>query len=83
MDTISTSKNLGFRVCGMRVYQSNLKTYIVKDKPWGMSVKDNDMEGALKLFIENGRWLRYEVAEAFLPKLKNILDWFEHQTDYR
>lgn len=33
--------------------------------------------------MENGHRLRYEVARAFLPKLKQILAYFETQKDFR
>jgi Ca2+-binding EF-hand superfamily protein len=83
VDTISTSSKLGFRICGMRIFQCTNQSYIVRDKPWGSRVKDGEMENALKSFMENGHRLRYEVARAFLPKLKQILAYFESQKDFR
>jgi hypothetical protein len=44
VDTISTSSKLGFRICGMRIFQSTNQSYIVRDKPWGSRVKDHEME---------------------------------------
>lgn len=44
VDTISTSSKLGFRICGMRIFQGTSQSYIVRDKPWGSRVKDGEME---------------------------------------
>jgi len=35
---------------------------------------------ALVEFLDNGDEIRFEIIEAWLPKLKAILCWFEHQT---
>jgi len=83
LDTMSTSDSLGFRICGMRVYQMDDGSYRVRDKPWGMGVNGNKMIDALKEFIENGETLRYDVIEAFMPLLHEVLIWFQSQNYYR
>ena len=61
LDSMSTSDALGFRICGMRVYQKPTGEFRVRDKPWGMGVTVDKMEDCLKEYIENGETLRYEV----------------------
>jgi len=83
IDTMSTSKALGFRVCGIRSWQVDAKTYDVKDKPWGLALSNTRMDQALKIFFSNGKSIRYEVVGAMIPKLLKILKWFQQQTKYK
>jgi len=82
LDKYSTSELLGFRICGMRVYQPKTNDVKIRDKPWGMGVKSSCIDAALKEYIENGIRIRYEVYEQFLPQLEKIRNWFETQTSY-
>jgi hypothetical protein len=80
---ISTSEALGFRICGIRCYQPSTDSYVVKDKAWGANVKVELMQTELKVFIQNGNILRYEVLEVMLEKLHEIKKYFRMQTKYR
>eukprot|EP01124_Arcella_intermedia_P028405 TRINITY_DN5768_c0_g1_i1.p1 TRINITY_DN5768_c0_g1~~TRINITY_DN5768_c0_g1_i1.p1 ORF type:complete len:206 (-),score=36.19 TRINITY_DN5768_c0_g1_i1:29-646(-) len=80
---MSTSDALGFRICGIRCFQPGTQSYVVKDKPWGTSVKVEMMETVLKIFIHNGTKIRYEILEAMLPKLHELRNFFAAQTSYK
>jgi len=75
---VTTSSSLGFRMCGMRYWRRD--KLVVRDKPWGAKLRDSNMRSALVEFLDNGDEIRFEIIEAWLPKLKAILCWFEHQT---
>jgi len=85
LDSYSTSKNFGFRVCGMRVYQVKTGEFVVKDKPWGTAVKNNteSMLEALKIYFNNGERIQYGAITAMLPFLMKLKAWFETQTIFR
>jgi len=80
---MSTSEYLGFRICGIRCYQPATDSYVVKDKPWGTNVKADMMQTELKIFIQNGKQIRYEILEAMLPSLSQIREYFRKQTDFK
>eukprot|EP01129_Flabellula_baltica_P001127 TRINITY_DN1103_c0_g1_i1.p1 TRINITY_DN1103_c0_g1~~TRINITY_DN1103_c0_g1_i1.p1 ORF type:complete len:518 (-),score=112.17 TRINITY_DN1103_c0_g1_i1:41-1594(-) len=83
LDTMSTSDALGFRICGMRVFQVGDESFRARDKPWGMGVTSDKMEDSIKEFIENGETLRYEILEAFIEPLNRVLEWFQTQSHYK
>eukprot|EP01130_Rhizamoeba_saxonica_P012941 TRINITY_DN5497_c0_g1_i1.p1 TRINITY_DN5497_c0_g1~~TRINITY_DN5497_c0_g1_i1.p1 ORF type:complete len:389 (-),score=70.12 TRINITY_DN5497_c0_g1_i1:33-1199(-) len=83
LDKYSTSDTLGFRICGMRIYQNREAEYKVRDKPWGISVTSSNMESSLKQFIHNGLRIRYELYEAFLPLIEEVLAFFQTQSLYK
>uniref|UniRef100_A0A6B2LA02 Kinase n=1 Tax=Arcella intermedia TaxID=1963864 RepID=A0A6B2LA02_9EUKA len=83
LDKISTSESLGFRICGMRIWQIQSKEYIVRDKPWGMGIKVNQMEAALRSFFHNGQTFRTDLIEEVLPQLYDIFEWFKAQRIFR
>ena len=76
----TTSSSLGFRLCGMRVWQINDGTYKVLDKQYGAScvVKEN-MINALITFLDNGNLIRDEFVPEYLDALRKIEAWFEKQ----
>eukprot|EP01123_Difflugia_compressa_P012182 TRINITY_DN5119_c0_g1_i1.p1 TRINITY_DN5119_c0_g1~~TRINITY_DN5119_c0_g1_i1.p1 ORF type:complete len:444 (-),score=67.81 TRINITY_DN5119_c0_g1_i1:36-1292(-) len=83
LDRISTSGELGFRICGMRAWQIKKKEYIIRDKPWGMYIKSTQMEAALRSFFHNGIQFRDDLVMEVLPQLYDILEWFKVQRIFR
>jgi len=79
----STSEALGFRICGIRCYQSDTNIYIVLDKAWGANVSVDSMQTELKVYIQNGITLRFEILESMLDELFKIKHFFRKQTKYR
>eukprot|EP01101_Sappina_pedata_P007185 TRINITY_DN3755_c0_g1_i1.p1 TRINITY_DN3755_c0_g1~~TRINITY_DN3755_c0_g1_i1.p1 ORF type:complete len:600 (-),score=160.41 TRINITY_DN3755_c0_g1_i1:75-1841(-) len=82
LDNLSTSSQLGFRICGMRTYQVADGSFVVRDKPWGVSVASSEMQRALTSFFNNGQNIRYDVCSRMLPNLRKMLSWFKSQTSY-
>jgi len=74
---------LGIRICGLRSFQPKKNEYVVKDKPWGKKVKDTTMTDSIGLFFNNGESLRKDVVKAFLPKLKQVEEWFKSQKKFK
>jgi len=68
---VTTSSAVGFRMCGMRIYQKD-GTVIVRDKMWGSKLKAHTLQGALVQFIDNGQGVNYELIEIWLPQLKKL-----------
>lgn len=57
----TTSRKLGFRLCGMRVWVNG--EYMVKDKPYGAAISGLDgMVKAIKLYLDNGEVRKKEVT---------------------
>lgn len=68
----STSSVLGFRICGMQLYQKSTEDYISHDKYVGRNL---DRDGAilnLKQFFHDGVTARTEEIEQTLDKLNHI-----------
>jgi len=82
-DHLSTSSELGFRICGLKCYQIGKDAFISKDKSWGLSLSATTMAPFLKTYIHNGQTIRYDVFEAMIPEVQKILDWFNAQTLYK
>jgi len=80
---MSTSEELGFRICGIRCYQPWTDSYVVKDKPWGTNVKADMMLTDLKIFLHNGNQIRYKIVKAMLPMLFEIREYFRNQTNFK
>jgi len=83
IDKVSTTETLGIRICGIRCYQPSTDSYVVKDKPWGTNVKAEMMGTELKVFIQNGTKMRYEILSEMLPILNQLRDYFLKQTSFR
>jgi len=78
----TTSRKLGFRMCGMRVWQDG--AYVIKDKPWGATISGKEsMSRAIKLYLDNGNGPRFDLIKYFLPVLHNLLSWFKEQALFR
>jgi len=83
LDKLSTSDQLGFRICGIRTFQADKDNYIVRDKAWGMTVKIAQMEAALRTFFHNGERFRDELIGPLVSQLQNTLEWFKAQKIFR
>jgi len=47
----TTSKTVGARIGGMKVYDTSTQKYVLRDKYWGRSLDDAGLYAALKLFV--------------------------------
>eukprot|EP01132_Coremiostelium_polycephalum_P006068 gene6068-7558_t len=55
----TTSSSLGFRVCGLKIFDQKTGFYSTYDKYYGRKLKDNDISTVICKFVDNG--LRYRV----------------------
>lgn len=68
----STSGYVGFRLCGLKVYNNEDKNYTVKDKYWGRDIQLNDLLENLKLYFFNGKNIRFKVLKEIIGKIVRI-----------
>jgi 1D-myo-inositol-tetrakisphosphate 5-kinase/inositol-polyphosphate multikinase len=76
----TTTVTLGFRVCGLKVYEEGfgLKKY---NKDFGKNLTERNVQEGLETFFPNPK-LRAIVVPQFTAKLYELLDWFENNTTY-
>ncbi|XP_060691769.1 inositol hexakisphosphate kinase 1 [Hemiscyllium ocellatum] len=80
---LSTSGALGVRVCGMQVYQLDSGHYVCRNKYYGRSLSIEGFSKALYQFLHNGRYLRVDLFDAILLKLRTLKEVLEKQASYR
>ncbi|XP_067855118.1 inositol hexakisphosphate kinase 1 [Heptranchias perlo] len=80
---LSTSGALGVRVCGMQVYQLDSGHYICRNKYYGRSLSVEGFGKALYQFLHNGRYLRRDLFDVILQKLRSLKAVLEKQASYR
>ena len=68
----STSASLGFRICGMQLFQRNTGEYISQDKYIGRALDDEGAMLNLKQYFNDGFSLRSDVIRKMLEKLQYI-----------
>jgi len=79
----TTSKSLGVRICGIKVYQPKLERYREIDKYEGRKYIAENIAEKLAIYFQNGIELRKDLVELFLEKLGGLLQVVERQEPYR
>lgn len=82
-DHLSTTSELGFRICGLKCYQLQTNSFVTKDKSWGVKLTSATITPFLKTFVQNGVTIRYDVIKAMIPELQKIADWFAQETSFK
>ncbi|MGH0170361.1 UNVERIFIED_CONTAM: hypothetical protein FKN15_067910 [Acipenser sinensis] len=80
---LSTSAELGMRVCGMQVFQLDSDQMIFLNKYLGRSLSAEGCRGVLGQFFHSGAWLRREVIAGVLTRLGELREIVERQEGYR
>ncbi|XP_007888692.1 inositol hexakisphosphate kinase 1 [Callorhinchus milii] len=80
---LSTSATLGVRVCGMQVFQLDSGHYLWRNKYYGRSLSIEGFGETLHQFLHNGKYLRKDLFDAILQKLRNLKAVLEKQASYR
>ncbi|XP_041047196.1 inositol hexakisphosphate kinase 1 [Carcharodon carcharias] len=80
---LSTSGALGVRVCGMQVYQLDSGHYVCRNKYYGRSLSIEGFGKALYQFLHNGSYLRVDLFDVILQKLRSLKEVLEKQASYR
>lgn len=73
-------EEIGFLILGMRVYQLRQDSYVSYDQMFGRRLVRETLAGGLSQFFHNGERLRKDVIHQCICKVRNILRWFENQT---
>lgn len=79
----STSGSLGVRLCGMQVYQADIKHYLKRDKYYGRELNEDGFKQTLYNFFHNGFRLRTKVVRKVVQKLDQLRRVIERQSSYR
>jgi inositol-hexakisphosphate kinase len=79
----TTSKQLGVRLCGMKVWKMDTSDYMVQSKYEGRAVKHEGLRDALEEFFINGVRSRHAVAKCFANKLRAVQEVMLQQTELK
>jgi hypothetical protein len=80
--SVTTSAILGFRVCGMKIWKPQTRSYIDYNATWGALLSQVRMVDALREFF-TGTTFRRPVLEQILAHLKSLQTWFSNQHEFR
>lgn len=81
-DKKTTTVSLGMRVCGVNIQNIVDGTAVKEGKPWGKAVTKERMPEVIKQFFSDGKRVRTDVATEFLAQVRNILAWWEKQSNF-
>ncbi|KAF0749973.1 hypothetical protein AaE_006866 [Aphanomyces astaci] len=79
----TTSATLGFRLCGMQIYQPADGRYVLRDKHWGRLLQPEDIPPALRFFLSTGDALRIDAVEQLASRLRELQAVIERTTGIR
>jgi hypothetical protein len=74
---------IGFRITGMKVWNSLSNSYDGFDKHFGRSVTPEQVLTAVAKFFFDGKSLLVSIIQSTLSQLKKILVWMEQQHEFR
>lgn len=80
---MSTSAKLGVRLCGLQVYHVPTKKYIYVNKYKGRHLTVDGFKRIVFMFLHNGFRFRFDVVDALLAKLTQLLDIVSKLKSYR
>ncbi|XP_043912406.1 inositol polyphosphate multikinase [Protopterus annectens] len=75
-------EEIGFLILGMRVYKTESDAYETRNQQYGRQLVKETVKEGLSRFFHTGCCLRKDVIAACIQKSKNILQWFESQTEF-
>lgn len=79
----TTSSKLGFRLCGMQVWQPKAHAYLHRDKYQGRRVRVDEIDAAVAGFFDDGNVLRRDAIRMLEGKLKDLLATMQEHTSHR
>uniref|UniRef100_T1J094 Kinase n=1 Tax=Strigamia maritima TaxID=126957 RepID=T1J094_STRMM len=80
---MSTSSKLGVRICGMQVYQKNVRRFLCRNKYYGRTLSVNGFRQALIQFLHNGMRVRSELISSIVEQLQQLVSVLERQDTFR
>ncbi|XP_036402870.1 inositol polyphosphate multikinase-like [Megalops cyprinoides] len=75
-------EEIGFLVLGMRIYQVTSDSYETYDQHYGRSLVKDTLKDGLAKFFHNGSTLRKDAISASIQRVREILRWFEGQSQF-
>ncbi|KAJ7566958.1 hypothetical protein O6H91_02G125600 [Diphasiastrum complanatum] len=92
-DEETTSASLGFRICGLQVYDAAAGSSWKADRNWCRKLRPSEVPSVLKRFVSTNPYddehpnaskaqSVYGGPHGVISKLKELQDWFEVQTTY-
>ncbi|CAN7998527.1 unnamed protein product [Ixodes pacificus] len=79
----STSASLGVRICGMQVYQTDVRAFACKDKYYGRRLDDRGFRRCLRQFFHDGFRLRSDLVGLVIQRLQALRKAVERQNSFR
>ena len=76
-------EEIGFRITGLKVFDSRSRSYTITDKKFGRSLLPQQVLHGLALFYYNDTNLRADVLVIVIDKLQRILSWMLVQARYQ
>jgi len=70
----TTSGCMGFRLCGMKVYNMTTGNYAYRDKYFGRRIKPHEVWEAVEMFFHNGDRVRVEMIPLMLEEVFGLLE---------
>ena len=74
---------LGFRLTGMRVFNSATGSHTFYDRMFGRQLDETNVVSGFRTFFSDGDRLRTDVVQALRARVAAVLAWFESQHTYR
>lgn len=74
-DDIGTTKACGFRLSGLKMYDSTEKKWSVRDNSWGKNLKQETAIDCFRSFVPNH--LKSILIPIWKKRLSEIKDWFK------
>jgi len=78
----TTSKDFGFKIAGMKVFQHPNDRVIVRQKAWGNQLKRKEAVQAIEMYLHNGNRTRVDVIPQILSKLNVLVAALEAQKTF-
>lgn len=69
----TTSACMGFRLCGMKVYNVTTQSYAYRDKYFGRRVKPHEVMEALEMFFHNGNSVQADMIPMILQEVYGLI----------
>ncbi|KAK3588084.1 hypothetical protein CHS0354_012140 [Potamilus streckersoni] len=78
----TTSATLGFRICGMQVYQRNTQTYLYLDKYYGRTLNQHTVIDEFRRFFRDGNNIQVCAIACIADKLEKMIGLLEQEDKF-